>query len=140
MIRHYRPADLDDLLNAWTSASAIAHPFLSPEFLEQERHNIPNLYIPNADTWVWEVDGRVVGFMALLGNEVGGLFVDPKHQRDGIGHVFLDRARDIHGTLEVEVFRANSIGRAFYAKYGFELMNETVHEPTGLEVLRLIAH
>lgn len=137
MIRKYDEQDLDDLLSAWAAASEVAHPFLSPEFLASERENIPNLYLPNAETWVYEADGRVVAFIALIGNEVGAIFVDPKFQRSGIGQQLMDKARSLRETLEVEVFVANSIGRAFYAKYGFKPVEEKVHEPTGQDVLRL---
>ena len=37
MIRAYRATDLEGLLESWAAASAVAHPFLSPEFLVQER-------------------------------------------------------------------------------------------------------
>jgi putative acetyltransferase len=37
----------------------------------------PKLYLPNADTWVAETNGAVVGFIALLGNFVGAIFVEP---------------------------------------------------------------
>jgi len=137
MIRKYEKPDLDDLLAAWAAASEVAHPFLSPEFLASERENIPNLYLPNAETWVHEIDGRVVALIAPIGNEVGAVFVDPKHQRSGIGQQLMDKARSLRETLEVEVFVANAIGRAFYAKYGFEPFEEKVHEPTGQDVLRL---
>lgn len=137
MIRKYEPRDLEDLLNAWAAASAVAHPFLTREFLEQERQNIPNLYLPNAETWVWEGDGRVIGFIALIGNEVGAIFVDPEFHGTGIGRALMDQARSLRDELEVEVFKANSIGRAFYAKYGFELIEEKTHEPTGCDVMRL---
>ena len=115
----------------------MAHPFLSPEFLASERENIPNLYLPNAETWVYEADGRVVAFIALIGNEVGAIFVHSDHQRTGIGQVLMDKAKSLREELEVEVFVANSIGRAFYAKYGFKPVEEKVHEPTGQDVLRL---
>jgi len=137
MIREYESADLEEILNTWEAASAIAHPFLSEEFVEQERQNIPNIYIPLAETWVWEADGRVVGFIALIGNEVGAIFVEPEFQGAGIGRALMDLARDRRGELEVEVFTANAQGRAFYAKYGFELMHEKIHEPSGFEVMRL---
>lgn len=137
MIRQYAPSDLHDLLEAWAAASEIAHPFLSEEFLTSERENIPNLYLPNAETWVFEADGRVVGFIALIGNEVGAIFVHPIHQKLGIGHQLMDKAKELRGDLEVEVFAANSIGRAFYSKYGFVLIEEKVHEPTGQELMRL---
>ncbi len=137
MIRKYRDQDLDDLLAAWASASAIAHPFLAQDFLDLERENIPNLYLPNAETWVFEDEGRVVGFVALLGNEVGAIFVHPDQQRRGVGRQLMDKAKELRGELVVEVFKANSSGRAFYSKYGFEVVAEKVHEQTGFELLRL---
>ncbi len=137
MIRKYQLTDCEDVLSVWADASALAHPFLSQEFLELERHNIPNVYLPKADTWVWEAEGRVVGFISLLGNEVGAIFVAPPFQGGGIGRALMDKARALHGELEVEVFKDNLSGRAFYAKYGFELMRQGVHEQTGCEILRL---
>ena len=137
MIRKFRDQDLDDLLAAWASASEIAHSFLTQEFLASERQNIPNLYLPNAETWVFEDEGRVVGFVALIGNEVGAIFVHPSHQRNGVGRQLMEKARELRGELVVEVFKANTIGRAFYANFGFEIIAEKVHEQTGFDLLRL---
>jgi putative acetyltransferase len=137
MIRKYQSADREEVLNVWAEASALAHPFLSQEFLELERYNIPNMYMPQAETWVWEADGRVVGFISLLGNEVGAIFVDPEFHRSGIGRALMDRARALRGELEVEVFEKNLLGRAFYAKLGFEFMHKKVHDQTGFELMRL---
>lgn len=137
MIRQYESRDLDDLLSVWASASELAHPFLSGEFLATERETIANVHLPKAETWVFEKAGRVVGFVSLLGNEVGAIFVDPEHHGTGIGRALMDKARALRGELEVEVFKANGIGRGFYAKYGFEPIGEKVHEETGHEVLRL---
>ena len=121
----------------WAQASTLAHPFLSEEFLELERHNIPNVYLPKAETWVWVADGRVVGFISLLGNEVGAIFVDPAFHRSGIGRTLMDRAQALRGDLEVEVFESNLVGRAFYARLGFETMHHKVHDQTGFQVMRL---
>ncbi len=137
MIRQYEDADLDSVLSSWENASKVAHPFLKEEFQAQERKNIPELYIPNADTWVVEVDDQVVGFIALIGNEVGAIFLQPAHQGKKIGKLMMDKAKELHGDLEVEVFERNSIGRNFYAQYGFKLIEEKVHEPTGERLLRL---
>ena len=137
MIRRYRPADRDAVLDVWGRASALAHPFLGAEFLERERHAIPRLYLPKAETLVWEADGRVVGFISLLGNEVGAIFVDPQFHRSGIGRALIDRARALRGELEVEVFERNLLGRAFYEGLGFELLHQKVHDQTGFELVRL---
>lgn len=122
---------------AWESGSNIAHPFLTEEFQEQERHNIPNVYLPVAETWVIEHDGKVIGFVALIGNEVGGLFVKSEFHGTGAGRALMDKAVELRGILEVEVFKENDIGRKFYDQYGFQVLNETVHEPTGNAVFRL---
>lgn len=137
MIRKYQPADCEDVLNVWARASALAHPFLSRKFQEQERLNIRKAHLPKAETLVWEADGRVAGFISLLGNEVGAIFVDPEFHRSGIGRALMDRARALRGELEVEVFERNLLGRAFYAKLGFVLMHRKVHHQTGFEVMRL---
>lgn len=137
MIREYQPADLPDLLSSWEAASKLAHPFLTPEFLAGERENIPNIYLPMAETWVAEFEGRVIGFVALIGNEVGAIFVHPNQHGKGFGRGLMDKARELRGELTVEVFADNRIGRDFYEKCGFKSIEEKVHEQTGFALCRL---
>jgi len=136
-IRQYSEEDLNGVLSSWESASKIAHPFLKEDFQAQVRKDIPELYLPNADTWVVEVDNQVVGFIALIGNEIGAIFLQPEYHGKKIGKLMMDKAQELHGDLEVEVFEKNSIGRKFYSQCGFELIEETIHDPTGEIVLRL---
>ena len=42
-----------------------------------------------------------------------------------------------HKELEVEVFKENKIGRAFYEKYGFKKIDEYIHDVTGNKILRM---
>ncbi len=137
MIREYAEPDLDGLLDTWYQASLVAHPFLEAAFLEKEKESIRTIYIPNTKTWVYEEQGLVVGFIAMMGNEVGAIFVRPEKHGAGIGTQLMDLVAEIHGELEVEVFKRNSIGRAFYEKYGFVPIGESVHAETGNDVLRL---
>ena len=136
-IRHYNDSDLEAVLSSWEIANRLAHPFMADEFIAQERINVAEIYMPNTDTWVVEVDGNVEGFIALMGNEVGAIFLQPKFHGKGVGKALMDKAQEIHGDLEVEVFKENSIGRKFYSQYGFEFIEEKFHEPTGQKVLRL---
>jgi putative acetyltransferase len=105
--------------------------------MEQERHNIPNIYLPNTETWVAEADSDVVGFISLIKNEVAAIFVDPEFQGQGIGLALMNKAKELRGDLEVEVFKENPIGRKFYSSCGFNLLSESVHEETGNALLRL---
>jgi len=52
LIRPYRNEDLDSVMSAWENATELAHPFLPEGYLEQERYNIPHVYLPATDTWV----------------------------------------------------------------------------------------
>jgi putative acetyltransferase len=136
-IRQYNSSDLGGLLSAWENASRLAHPFLEESFLAQERNNIAEIYLPIADTWVVDMDDEVAGFIALIGNEVGAIFLQPEHHGKGVGKALMDKALELHGDLEVEVFLKNAVGRKFYSRYGFELLEEKVHKQTGQQVLRL---
>lgn|GEM_PF-252903 len=136
-LRKYESTDLEAVLSSWENATRIAHPFFTEEFLDQERHNIPEMYLPNAETWVAENAQSVVGFFALIGNEVGAIFVDPDFQGQGIGTLLIDKACELRGDLEVEVFAENRVGRPFYEKYGFVPLSESIHEATGKKLLRL---
>lgn len=129
--------DVERLLDVWYQASLIAHPFLTEEFLRSERTEIAEHWLPLADTTVCELDGGVVGFLALIGNEVGAIFVDPDHQGVGVGRALMDNAAAARPHLELSVFEANHSGRRFYAAYGFEQVGAAVHAGTGQPELRL---
>ena len=137
MIRRYGDHDLEDLLEVWHQASVIAHHFMDDEFFAGEREAIQNDHLPIADTWVYELEGKVVGFVSLLGHHVGAIFVHPAMQRKGIGRILMDHARSLCGQLELEVFKANRVGRAFYDQYGFKVVGEYFHEALGQPMLKM---
>ena len=137
VIRPYAPKDLEDILSAWENASRLAHSFLTEEFLKQERVNITELYLPKSETWVVEVDSRVVGSISLLGNEVGGLFLQPAYHGRGLGRALMLKAVEQRGDLVLDVFEKNRIGRRFYDSFGFVITGEKIEEETGEKLLCL---
>lgn len=137
MIRPYEEGDTAEIIEVWYQASLIAHPFLTDEFLEEERINLRERFLPHSQTWVYEKGGRVVGFISLMENEVGGIFVHPLWQRQGVGKVLMDQAGSLHNSLELEVFADNHQGRAFYARYGFLPINQYRDETTAEMLIRL---
>lgn len=137
MIRPFEGGDIDELLDVWYRASLIAHPFLSQEFLAEESSEIVDHWLPAAEVEVYETEGRVVGFLALVGNEVGAIFVHPDHQARGIGRALMDSAMSGRDFLELNVFEANDTGRRFYDAYGFRLVDRQINERAGETELRL---
>ena len=137
MIRPYTDEDLDELLDVWYQASLVAHSFLTDEFLATEVRDVAEHWLPLAETMVSQTEGRVVGFLALVGNEVGAIFVAPNSQGRGIGRALMDRARESRPFLELNVLEANAIGRHFYDACGFEFVDRHVGQATGQPELRL---
>ena len=137
MIRDFKDSDTDAVIDIWYQASLLAHPFLSKDFLEQEKKNIRNIYIPNTRSWVFEVNNKPVAFIAMMANEVGAIFAYPEFHGRGIGAALMQHVSEQFEVLEVEVFEANSIGRAFYEKFGFKFLEAKYHEPSKQPVLRL---
>tara|TARA_R110001583_G_scaffold50403_2_gene157320 strand:+ start:15922 stop:16347 length:426 start_codon:yes stop_codon:yes gene_type:complete len=137
MIRKYKESDIDEILEVWYQASRMAHPFLDADFMGMEKRNIRDVYIPNTSTWVFEKDKLILGFISMMGNEVGAIFVRPDNHGLGIGKQLMDFVSDFHEEMEVEVFERNNVGRAFYDRYGFELIEELIHKETNNKVLRL---
>ncbi len=137
MIRKHKEQDLEQIINVWYQSSTLAHPFLNSSFVEKVKSDMTNIYIPNSETWVYEIDNKIVGFISMLDNEIGGLFVLPKNHSKGIGTKLVDFIKKEHLDLEVEVFEKNIIGRSFYNKHGFQRIKKHNHKESGNEVLRL---
>lgn len=136
-IRPYEDRDLEDLMEAWEKASRAAHSFMDEAFFDKERHNIPNIYLPNAETWVVAVDRKVCGFIAMIGNTIGGLFVGPSFHGKGLGYSLVKEIEKIHGDLLVDVFEDNTLGRQFYSRYGFKLIKRGIWEETGDKLMHM---
>jgi putative acetyltransferase len=137
VIRKHIENDLEQIMKVWGVSSTLAHPFLKPEFVEMVEKAMRDIYIPNSETWVYEKDSDILGFVSMINNEIGGLFVLPQYHGEGIGTQLVNYLKEIYTILEVEVFEKNKIGRAFYKKYGFVLNKEYTHVESGENVLRL---
>lgn len=137
MIRQFKESDTESIIDVWFRASQLATPFLSGEFLTEERQNIRDLWLPSAETWVYEDEGQVTGFLSLIGNEVGAIFVHPECQGKGVGRKLMDHAVSLRGGLFLDVFRDNQTGRRFYERYGFKFEREHMHEQSGHVQVRM---
>lgn len=137
MMRPYNTDDTDALITIWDQAEALAHPFLPDNVRNQVRKDMRHIYLPNAETWVLENDGAPVGFIAMIGREIGGLFLDPAEQGKGMGRQMVDHIFAIKGPLTVEVFKENKIGLPFYERYGFVVTGEGAFDASGDETFKM---
>jgi putative acetyltransferase len=137
MIRKRTDADTAAIIQVWHAASRMAHPFLSPEFVAKAQQDLAEIYIPQTETWVYEHRQAVIGFISMLGCEIGGLFVLPRSHNQGIGTQLVNHVRQFHPELQVEVFEQNAMARAFYQKLGFAQVESYLHTESAQQVLRM---
>lgn len=119
IIRSYRAEDRDRLVDIWLAASRVGHPFLGEERLLAQLEMVRDTYLPMADNWVAEIDGRPAGFIGLLDSFIGGLFVDPEIHGVGIGRGLIEHAAKRLGHLDVGVYADNASAVEFYRRRGF---------------------
>jgi chorismate mutase/ribosomal protein S18 acetylase RimI-like enzyme len=71
------------------------------------------------DVWVAESEGQVLGFARAHASWLDDLYVDPEHQRAGIGTVLLELVCSLRpGGFCLWVFATNRPARSFYRRHG----------------------
>lgn len=76
--------------------------------------------VPERETWVAEVGGRIVAVMALDGDMVEQFYVSPAEQHCGVGDAMLAHAKQLRpGGLRLFAFQRNAPARRFYEARGF---------------------
>jgi ribosomal protein S18 acetylase RimI-like enzyme len=76
------------------------------------------------ETWVARLDGHVVGFLTLIGDDLDQLYLRPGHYRRGIGSLLLTKAKERSpGRLHLFTSQRNERARAFYEAHGFLIVN-----------------
>lgn len=131
MIKKYNKNHLDAVLDIWLNASVKAHDFISAEFWESQVKSMRSIYIPASETYVYEIESRVVGFYSLYENNLAAIFVSPELQGKGIGKQLLSHAKAQRTVLSLSVYKENQASYQFYLSQGFKLVSEQLDEHTG---------
>lgn len=130
-IGRYRPEENEAVTDVWRRANAVAHPFLSAACVAAPEPQTAGTYLPGAGTHVPDTDGTLVGFMSLLGNEIGGPFVRPASRGKGRGRARVEHASGLKGPSRVDMFRHNQRACRLYARGGVEFVADERHDATG---------
>ena len=129
-IRIATKADYLEIMRIWLEGSPLAHPFLDEEELAYQKEEIETKYLGEVEMWVAETEEKqILGFIGLIDNFIGGLFVDPAHHNQGIGTKLVLWARELKKEpLEVDVFLGNEGARKFYNKLDFLTEFESIFD------------
>jgi ribosomal protein S18 acetylase RimI-like enzyme len=130
IIRKPNPGDFEAMARIWLEASRVGHPFLGEAVLKAQLDTVREVYFPQAENWVAD-DVAVIGFIGMLGNHIGGLFVNPNVHQRGVGRRLVQHAAERLGNLSVEVYEQNQRAVAFYQKCGFVLIGRKERDDEG---------
>lgn len=118
MIRKLQKKDLPQVMQIWLAGNIEAHPFI-PKAYWRDHFDAVAAQLPQADVFVFEKDGKIVGFIGLVDNYVAGLFVEKNSRSQGIGRQLLDYAKGLHESLKLHVYEQNERAVEFYKREGF---------------------
>jgi GNAT superfamily N-acetyltransferase len=121
-LRRAKPEEHDELEDLQRRASLEL-----PEYRDELLANPDAIYLPegqiaNGQVIVAEIGGEIVGFAAVVGGELDGLFVEPDLWGQGIGRTLVDAATHEARKrgLALKVI-ANPRARRFYEHCGFRV-------------------
>ncbi|AGA68235.1 acetyltransferase (GNAT) family protein [Desulfitobacterium dichloroeliminans LMG P-21439] len=138
IIRKFEYLDTEEIIEIWYNVSVLAHSFISKEVWDSYKSELRNKYLPAAETWVAEESGNLIGFISLLENFIGALFVIPTKQGKGVGTKLTELAKQEKEHLNVGVYNKNIDAKRFYIKSGFTYLGEEVQQETGELVINMI--
>lgn len=127
VLRAASPADAAGTADVWLASFDAALPTVRRAHPDDEvRGWIGDVLVPRHDTWVAEVDGAVVGVLALSQGWLDQFHLDPAWRGRGIGDrlVALATQRQPKG-LRLWTFQADEPTQRFYDRHGFRAVERT---------------
>ncbi|WP_195335262.1 N-acetyltransferase [Paraclostridium bifermentans] len=132
MIRKLKNTDIDKLMDIWLESTVRAHSFISREYWESNYKVVKDEYIPMSETFVYEENEEIKGFVSIINNEfIGALFVDVKFQGRGIGTKLIDYSIGKYKKLTLAVYKENQKSVEFYTRKRFKIIKEGLNEDSG---------
>ena len=132
MIRSIENKDIDKIMNIWLRSTIKAHDFIQKEYWEKNYNIVKDIYIPMAETFVFEDEECIKGFISIINNKfIGALFVDIDFQNSGIGKKSINHVTDRYKNLNLAVYKENKKSVDFYINRGFKITKEQINEDSG---------
>ena len=132
MIRSLENKDINKIMDIWLESTIKAHDFIEKEYWENNYNTVKDLYIPISETFVYEDEEDIKGFISIINKEyIGALFVDVNYQGNGVGKALIDYASDKYKNLSLAVYKQNNKSVEFYKNRGFEIIEEQINEDSG---------
>ena len=133
-IRKLKNKEIDKVMEIWKFSTVKAHSFIDEKYWENNYDVVKSIYMPLADTFVYDDGESIRGFISIVDNEfIGALFIDIDYQGLGIGSKLIDYVSNKYKKLGLAVYKENEGAVMFYQKKGFKVIREQQNEDSGFD-------
>jgi putative acetyltransferase len=130
-IRRGSRGDLEQLMTLWLSGSRQGNPFIQEEYWEA-RYNLVRDLMWDLTVFVAVDDTQqILGFIAMEDRVLFGCYVAEIYRSMGIGKALLDRCKQDHTYLKLQVYAKNKRAVRFCQREGFLMTKAQVDSETG---------
>lgn len=130
-LRLSTPADIHTLADIWRRSVKATHHFLDDNAFTEIEQLVTEAYLPQAEFWLAERDGRILGFMGLSGTHIDSLFLDPEVRGQGTGRKLVEHALVLGSGLSTDVNEQNPEATGFYQHMGFRITGRSETDDQG---------
>jgi putative acetyltransferase len=131
VIRKMEKDDVGVVVDIWYKASIQAHSFIPKKYWKDNKDLMKYKYLPTSDVYLAVKGMIVIGFIALVNNNLAAIFVEPELQGTGVGSLLIDYAKSILNVLQLKVYEKNNSAIQFYKNKGFKITSNSIDEETG---------
>ena len=130
LIRKFQKEDIAQVAGVWLSTNISAHDFVPAQYWQSHFDTVKEQLL-EAEIYVCEDGGDILGFVGMSSDYIAGLFVKSGAKAGGIGKKPLDYAKSGRSRLTLRVYQKNAGAVRFYQREGFTVQEEPVDESTG---------
>ncbi|AIG64954.1 Acetyltransferase, GNAT family [Weissella ceti] len=118
------------VLALWLQTNTVTHDFIPSEYWQKMYPMVSDL-MADATIYVYWQDNQIIGFIGLMETYIAGIFVDSKHQNQGVGYQLIQYVQNKTAVLDLSVYALNEPAWRFYERQGFKIVSENLDDAVG---------
>ncbi len=131
MIRKFKEEDTTKVMTIWTKGNFKAHDFIEKDYWLEIFNEVKNEFLFESETYVYEEENEIKGFISVFNNEIKALFVKQDSQRKGIGRKLVNYCKERYNYLALYVYEKNINAVLFFIALNFKNTNIKIDEKMG---------
>lgn len=123
-IRELKENEVEYIMNLWYKETINCHSFIKKEYWDKVYEVVKKEYISTSETYVYELNGEIIGFVSLIEKEfLGAIFIKYEYQNKGYGKALINFVKENRNKIILRVYEKNKKAVEFYSRNKFIIIN-----------------